>query len=162
MLVSLWILRAVAGQPLIGTWTAGDRLDTMREEIRARVETCVAGVGPLRRALVRWALLSATAPCARIGIEDEEGKLAIRCDDQKIAVAPDDGREVTFTGDDGRAMQLVHRVEDNGTVFQSFEGKHGTRINRFARRPEGGLTVEVTIQSPQLEEPLRYSLRYDG
>jgi hypothetical protein len=133
----------------------------MREDIRSRVETYVADLGPVRRQVVRWVLNRATAPCERIRIENQQVALAIRCDDHKAAVAPADGTEVTFTGDDGRTMRLTHRVESDGTIVQSFEGKHGTRVNRFLPRPEGGITVEVTIRSPRLDEPMRYSLRYE-
>lgn len=132
----------------------------MTTQVRTEVETRVAELGFIKRPFARRALVRATAPCAGIEIWDQAGALAITCDDHKVALAPPDGSPVSFTGDDGETMELIHAIDDQGAVVQTFVSRHGTRTNRFSSQADGGLLVEVTIQSPQLDAPLRYQLHY--
>jgi len=151
---------AVAAAPR-GTWEAGPRLEEMRAEVAAEVEKYVEKLSFVKRGVTRWALNRATAPCVRVEIAEREGKIAVSCDDQKTAVAPADGQPVPFVGDDGRTLTLSHRTKDDGSLVQTFAGKQGTRTNRFVPATGGGLTVEVTVDSPRLDEPLQYLLRYE-
>jgi len=131
--VVLWLLisTVLAATPPRGAWTAAAHFDAMADQVRADVESYVSDVGFLKRPFARWALVHATAPCARIEIRDQADALAIACDDHKVAVAPPDGSTVSFTGDDGRTMDLVHAIDGQGAVVQTFANKNGTRTNRF-------------------------------
>jgi hypothetical protein len=156
-----WLLNpASAADSPLGSWEAGPRYAEMKAEVRAEVEVAIASLGFVRRQVVRWVLIGATAPCARVQIARDAADLLITCDAYAPAVAPADGAEVAFTGDDGRTMRLTHRVDDNGDVVQTFISKHGTRTNRYTLLPDARLRVSVTLASPSIEHPVVYALNY--
>lgn len=160
LLLLLLMNPSQAADAPVGSWVAGPRYAAMKAEVRADVELAISSLGLVKRQVVRWVLIGATGPCAGVQITRAGSDLAITCGSFAPAVAPADGTEVAFTGDDGRTMRLSHRVEDSGALVQTFTNKHGSRQNRYTLLPEAGLHVEVTIQSPSLEHPLVYALNY--
>ncbi len=151
---------AFAGEPPLGDWDAGAGFEAMAASVRADVEDYVAGVGMLKRPFARRALTRATAPCGSVRIYEAAQGLAITCDERKVAVAAPDGVQVDFTGDDGRTLALIHDIDADSAVLQTFTNRRGTRVNRFVALNDGGLRVEVTITSGLLDDALRYQLTY--
>jgi hypothetical protein len=160
-IVSMLAVVASAADLPEGVWRAGTRLEEMEGYIHGRVDAVVAGLSVVERGAARWALNRATAPCDRVTLAEQDGELAITCGDRKTDIAPPDGTPIEFLGDDGWKLRLVHQLFPDGSVVQTFRGRHGTRVNRFVPDPEGGLMVEVTIRSPQLPDELQYELHYD-
>ena len=123
-------------------------------------EALAAGVSVAERPVARWLLLRATRPCGTVEVDVRDGELAIRCDEQKTAIAPSDGTPVPFEGADGRALTLVHGLVDEHTVTQSFRTREGTRTSRLTLLPDGTLEMAVSIRSERLSGPLEYTLTY--
>jgi hypothetical protein len=154
------IALALAGEPPQGDWEAGAGFDGMAASVRADVEDHVSGVNMFKRPFARTALVRATAPCAHVGIHNAANGLTITCDDRKVAVAPPSGDQVSYTGNDGKTLGLVHEIEADGAVVQTFISRRGERVNRFVPVGGGGLRMEVTITSGLLSDPLRYFVVY--
>ena len=60
---------------------------------------------------------------------------------------------------DGEDVVLMQRLEEERLV-QRFVSDDGERTNVFST-DDNGVTMQVTVESGRLEQPLRYTLRYD-
>ncbi|MFT4627944.1 MAG: hypothetical protein ACI8PZ_006638 [Myxococcota bacterium] len=164
MVVALLIGVALGATVHEGTWTAGAQLAEMEVAAREAVNVAVAPLGFLKRPIARMVLVRATAPCAELRIQRAYGSeaLSITCDDKKSAIAPPDGAAVRFIGRDGRSMDLTHAIDGTGALVQTFANARGTRTNRMVFQPDGGLTMEVTIDAAVLDSALHYAIKYSG
>lgn len=60
---------------------------------------------------------------------------------------------------EGEVFTVDFQLDENAIV-QALRGENGTRINRFLRRANDVLVLEVEVTSPKLSRPLRYALTY--
>lgn len=153
-------LSAALGAPVEGTWHARGAAE-VAEQLRGAVEAAVSeSFSAAERPVARWLLLRATRPCDTVEVELRDAAVAIRCDGQRMAIAPGDGTPVSFAGADGRPLTVAHDVVDERTVTQSFQSREGTRTSRLTARPDGTLEVAVSIRSRRLAGPLEYTVTY--
>ncbi|MFT6162243.1 MAG: hypothetical protein ACJAZO_005029 [Myxococcota bacterium] len=160
MLSATFLALALASEPAEGDWDAGSDLVALTSSIRVEVDDYVSTVGMFKRPFARRPLIRATLPCAKVGIHDTSHGLAISCDDRPVAVAAPNGEPVEHTGHDGRALDLIHTIDSDGAILQTFTNRRGTRVNRFVALEDGGLRLEVTITSGLLDGALRYDVLY--
>lgn len=114
----------------------------------------------LVRPFVRARLRDATDPCPTLNIDPEPRELEIWCDrDEDRFTSPPDGRPVQ-TEFEGERFTLSQTVTARG-IEQRFRNAEGERVNHY-RLERGGqiLAMHVELRSPQLADPVRYSIRY--
>jgi hypothetical protein len=73
---------------------------------------------------------------------------------------PADGRAVDWTREDGEKFRISARMDQDDLV-QTYQAEDGERTNVFhVDATNRTLTLAVTVASPRLPGPLRYTLTY--
>ena len=75
------------------------------------------------------------------------------------AMSPDSGAEVDYPFE-GETLRMTQRFE-GARLVQVFRAREGSRVNEYVPADHGAtLVLRVTIESPRLGRPLRYTLTY--
>jgi hypothetical protein len=80
-------------------------------------------------------------------------------DGHKPVQMPADGSTIRWTREDGETFD-VNATWDGNRLVQTFKAEDGTRANAFSVGADGRLTMQVTLTSPQLDQPLVYTLPF--
>jgi hypothetical protein len=159
-LLMLGVIHSVSAQTatLEGTFTAST--SEGQQQIERAIETAVAKMNFVTRPIARGRLKKTNPAYQRIRIAQEGSQLSIQFDERAPLQMPADGRPVKWTREDGEVFD-VNATREAGAMTQTFKAEDGERINRFSLSPDGNaLTLEVTITSPRLPAPVKYSLEY--
>jgi hypothetical protein len=130
------------------------------DDINSAIDRAVAGLNFAFRPIARSRLRRSNAPYATVSIERRGAELAIGLDSGDAIVTPASGTPVRWRRPDGEELQ-VSTAWEGGRLRQSFVAEDGRRDNLYSLSEDGRrLTMEVTVSSPRLREPLRYRLVY--
>ena len=142
---------------LEGTFTyVPDKSDAVDHAIEAAVSRFNLFVRPF----VRWRLRAANAPYQRITIALTPTQVSITIDEDDPERMPLDGTPIEGKDENGEVVQVRTRVEGNA-LTQEFSTKDGQRLNIYEVSPDGQtLTLQVTVSSQRLAEPVKYRLVY--
>ena len=83
----------------------------------------------------------------------------LRFEGREPLVLPLDGREVSWTREDGEAMRVSARPSLSG-VLQTYKAADGERTNEFVALPDGRLILSVQVHVNGLAKDLGYKLVY--
>jgi len=159
--------RAVAAQPsqLPGTWTLNRQ---QSDDINAKINTAIARMNVIVRQIARPRLRSTNVAYPQLGIVIDQN---VRVDMQgrPSVSSPLNGEAVLWQRETGRVCPTVRdncvRVTttmQNGQLTQTFVAEDGQRVNVYSVSPDGNtLTMNVTVTSPRLPNPLTYKLVYN-
>jgi hypothetical protein len=153
-----------AQQQLGGTW-AIDRQQS--DDINAKINTAVARMNVVVRQIARPRLRSTNTAYPQLVIQTTGGNYRVDMQGRPSVSSPANGSPVLWHRETGRTCQAVRgdcvRVTttwDNGRLTQTFQAEDGQRVNVYT--VEGNtLTMNVTITSPRLPNPLTYKLVYN-
>jgi hypothetical protein len=131
------------------------------DDIHQAIDRAVAGLNFAFRPIARTRLRRSNTPYATVRIERRGEEMAIGLDAVGDAiVTPASGAPVRWRRADGELLQ-VSTAWEGGRLRQSFVAEDGRRDNLYSLSEDGRLlTMEVTVSSPRLREPLRYRLVY--
>jgi hypothetical protein len=127
--------------------------------ITQAIDTAIAKMNFLKRAVARSRLLDTNPLYERIEIANDGSQITVRYDKGKPVVMPADGSAVKWTRDDGEKFDVSAHARDS-QLQHRFKAEDGERLNEFSLLPDGALTLNVTISSPQLPAPVKYTLTY--
>ncbi len=157
--LALPLAGASAQEPnLRGTYT----LDRARsDDVNRAIETAVARMSFVTRPIARGRLRRTNQPYQRIVINFTPAEVTTTIDTRRPITSPASGQAVKWTREDGEVLDLSTEWE-NGQLVQTFRAEDGTRANTYSISSDGRvLTMNVTITSPRLPQPLRYKLVYN-
>lgn len=147
-----------------GDFTGRYVLDTARSDrIDARVEVTVRGMNFIKRPIARRRLLGMNRPAATLELRfhGDTGRLVVPGESPIPLVLRRE--DVPWTNAEGERFAVSTSVSDGASRVLSikFEAEDGERLNMYRLDDDrAGLALTVTVESPQLETPLRYTLRY--
>lgn len=127
--------------------------------ITQAIDTAIAKMNFLTRAVARSRLLDTNPLYERIEIANKGSQISVRYDKGKPVVMPADGSAVKWTRDDGEKFDVSAHALD-AQLQHRFEAEDGERLNELRLSSDGTLTLDVTISSPQLPAPVKYALTY--
>lgn len=156
-LLALFLLQAPADpiDALTGTWRL---IPEATDPIKPAIDKAVAKMNFLIRGLARNRLQARNAAPPAIDIRREPNQLRIRLEGYMAdRMHPLNGETWHRKVEDGEVDIQLKPMEDG--FLTSYTNKDGGRENRF-RLKSGELHMSVTITSPYLTEPVRYTLRY--
>ena len=153
-----------AQQQLGGTWTLNRQ---QSDDINAKINTAVARMNVVVRQIARPRLRSTNTPYPQLVIHTDGGNYRVDMQGRPSVTSPANGSPVLWHRETGRVCQQVRgdcvRVTTtwgNGHLTQTFQAEDGQRVNVYS--VEGNtLTMNVTITSPRLPNPLTYKLVYN-
>lgn len=140
-----------------GTYTVADGAEPLVEQA---IERAVAKMNFVTRPIARGRLKKTNPAYRVIRIEQQPAQITFQFDDRKPLQLPADGRAIKWTREDGEVLDVSANVQGS-VITQTFQAKDGQRTNRFVLNPDGAsMTLEVTVSSPRLPEPVKYSVNY--
>jgi hypothetical protein len=127
--------------------------------IETAIEATVAKMNFIKRPIARSRLKKTNEAHRRVEIGLGQGEISVAFDGHKPVQMPADGSTIHWTREDGETFE-VHAAWDGERLVQTFKAEDGTRANAFSVGPDGRLSMLVTLTSPQLDQPLVYTLTF--
>jgi len=155
--IALLLAQSAAAQSLQGVYVnATQPADTIDQAIDA----AVAKMNFIKRPIARGRLARTNPLYGRIEISQDAAEIRVRFDDGNPVVMPLDGASTQWTRGDGEVFDVSANLQES-QLIQTFKAGDGQRVNHFSLEPDGStLTLQVTLSSPQLPEPVKYTLTY--
>lgn len=160
--VALTMGEEVAAQDTVlqGTFVYDTNAAQSADVIQKAIDTAVAKMNFITRPIARGRLKKTNPLYQRIEIAQAADQISVRFDNGKPVLMPADGRSVKWTRDDGEVFDVNASVRSTELV-QTFKAEDGQRLNQFSLGPDSNaLTLDVTLSSPQLPAPVKYTLKY--
>jgi hypothetical protein len=127
--------------------------------IETAIEASVAKMNFIKRPIARSRLKKTNEAHRRVAITIGGGEISVAFDGRKPVQMPADGSAIRWTREDGETFD-VNAAWDGDRLVQTFKAEDGTRANAFSVSADGHLTLQVTLTSPQLDQPLVYTLTF--
>lgn len=165
-----WLLTALAGLALLapeiasaqtpnlaGSWVrhaeGSDDINEKINEATARMNIAMRGIGRSR-------LRKTNAPYQRVTIAYNPQQVTIATDGRAAIQTPGNGTPIRWKREDGEMLNVSTEWK-NTVLEQTFAAEDGKRVNRYTLSGDGRMmTLEVTITSPRLPQPLVYRQMY--
>jgi hypothetical protein len=129
------------------------------QTIEAAIEATVAKMNFIKRPIARSRLKKTNEAHRRVEIGIGPGEISVAFDGHKPVQMPADGSTIRWTREDGETFE-VNAAWDGSRLVQTFKAEDGTRANAFSVGADGRLNMQVTLTSPQLDQPLVYTLTF--
>lgn len=142
---------------LAGTY----RLDRQAsDDIDQAIDNVVSKMNFFVRTIARRRLHKTNPRIQQLIISFPDTRLSVANDGHPAMVVPLGGTSVKWTRDDGETFD-VRATLQNGTLTTTYVAEDGTRTNTYTAAADGkGMTMHVTVSSPQLPQPLQYKLGF--
>jgi hypothetical protein len=127
--------------------------------IETAIETAVAKMNFIKRPIARSRLKKTNEAHRRVEIAIGGSEISVAFDGHKPVQMPADGRTIRWTREDGETFD-VNASWEGDRLVQTFKAPDGTRANAFSVDADGRLQMLVTLSSPQLDQPLVYTLTF--
>lgn len=151
-------LAARAQEGLNGSYTLNA---AQSDDINRAIETAVARMNFITRPIARGRLRKTNPRYNRLVLSHNAQQVAVTFDQRRPVESPANGQVIKWTREDGEKFDLSTTWQGNDLV-QTFQAEDGRRVNNYTLSPDGRtLTMNVTITSPRLPQPLRYKLVYN-
>jgi hypothetical protein len=166
LLPSAVTAQATAAATLRGSWNLNrqesDNLDNAINRAVARMNVVV-------RQIARPRLRSTNTAYPNIKMSYDQSSVRVEMAGRPTVSSPANGQPVLWqrqTGETCREMKgdcvRVSAEWDGGNLKHTFQAEDGRRVNVYSVSPDGKtLTMNVTITSPRLPQPLTYKLVYN-
>jgi hypothetical protein len=127
--------------------------------IEDAIETSVARMNFIKRPIARSRLKKTNSAHQRVEIRIGGDQISVAFDGNKPVQMPADGSTIRWTREDGETFD-VNAAWDGDRLVQTFKAEDGARANSFSVGADGRLQMVVTLTSPQLDQPLVYTLTF--
>lgn len=146
-----------AQSPLVGAWILAPQQGNV---IEAAIDRGIDDMNFVTKPIARRRLRATNDAYATIELRIADGNVTTVLAGRAIE-SPADGRAIRWTREDGEGMQVATALRE-GTLVQTFEAEDGSRENVYSVSPDGRrLTLQATIRSGRLPQPIVYRLAYD-
>ena len=164
LVVALLLVPAVANAADIPSGTtkfaAVASEKAMTAKIKQGIEAAVEDMSFITRPIARSRLKNSNEAFTTMTFKHVGHKLSIQHGDRKPVVSKDDGSRTKWTREDGETFVVTQKVSPN-KIVQVFYAEDGTKTLTY-NFSDGfsKLTVHVTLESPKLAAPMKYTLTY--
>ncbi len=137
--------------------------DAEIEALDRAIDEVVQQMSFLIRGIARRRLRAPNLPSKEVRIVIENRQIRIVRPGQPEVSAPADGTPITWTHPtDGDVFRVSHGIDDDGALYQRFEGESSVSRNRFILSEDGKrLTIHTDITADRLPAPLRFKMTYE-
>lgn len=134
-------------------------LRDQKEDVRQAIERATESMNFFARPIARRLLRQKNVLYPSFSMERSHEFLLISLAGEPSLLLPLSGAAVPWKAPDGETVRV--RLVLGQALRQIFEAKQGHRENRFTLSSDGGLlTMDVTITSSELPQPVEYRLIY--
>ena len=130
------------------------------DNIDKAIERSVGNMNFIKRPIARGRLKKTNPAYNTLSIAHNTNEMRISTDTGAPIVTPADGTQVQWKREDGEVFGVSTEWQ-NGKLEQTFRAGDGRRVNLYSLSEDGDtLTLDVTVSSPQLPQPVVYRLVY--
>ena len=141
-----------------GTWAINRQAS---DNVTQAINTTVARMSFITRPIARGRLTRTNPVYNRVVLNYTNDQVSTTFDQRHAIESPANGQPVKWTREDGEKFDLSTEWQQ-GRLVQTFRAEDGSRTNVYTVSADGGtLTMNVTIRSPKLPQPLTYKLVYN-
>jgi len=143
--------------PFTGTYT----LDAERSDnVDQAINQAISRMNIATRQIARPRLRRTNQPYQRVTFAQSGQQMSITTDQRAPITTPVSGSAVKWTREDGETLDVSTRV-DGRRLRQVFAAEDGRRENVWTASEDGRtMTLNVTVTSGRLPQPLTYQLVY--
>jgi hypothetical protein len=135
---------------------AGTRQEA-EAELNRGIERAVADMSFMTRGIAADRLREKNPIRSEVTTEVRGDRIAIRYGDARYETRSGEWETVTATGEQVELLQTASGNE----IFQTFRAPDGEKTTVYRFSPDGQrLTLDITVTSPRLSQPMRYSVEY--
>jgi hypothetical protein len=128
-------------------------------DIAQAIDKAVEKLNFIKRPIARGRLSRTNFAYQEIRIELGASDAEITYDTQGPIRMPLSGESIKWKRADGEVFDVSAKLE-GGKLVQTYKAEDGTRVNSFFKDASGTLHLSVQVSSPQLPEPVQYTLMY--
>lgn len=144
-------------QRLSGRFVLAGSQERAEARINDAISRAVADMGFISRGVAADRLREKNPVRRTLETEVDGERIRITYGDATYETRSRDWETVTATGEQ---MELLQTASDD-SIYQTFRAPDGEKTTVYRFSPDGErLTLDITLTSPRLPEPLRYSLQY--
>jgi hypothetical protein len=130
------------------------------DDVHRAIEATIEDMSSLRKPFARLRLRALNQPPQRIDVNATGSEVTITTDGRDEIRTPIDGQPVPWKRDDGEEFTIRTAWRER-TLTRTFTAEDGERVNTYDFGADGStLTMRVVLTSPQLPQPLTYTLVY--
>lgn len=134
---------------------------TGSDNVETAIEKAVEDMNFIVRPIAKSRLSKTNQPYQRVVISYTPTTVSITTDKRAAIQTPSNGTSIKWTREDDEVFNVSTEWK-SGKLQQIFKAEDGARSNLFSISPDGKvLTLEVTITSPKLPQPLKYKLLFN-
>ncbi|MDH3201348.1 MAG: hypothetical protein OEM15_10695 [Myxococcales bacterium] len=158
--------RADAPNPVLERFAGTYRYVGGEAELQAldrAIDEVVSQMNFFIRGIARRRLRAPNLPSKEVGVFLEKGQIRIERPGQPEVSAPADGKPITWRHPtDGDVFQVSHGIDDQGALYQRFEGERSVSLNRFVlSKGDKRVTIHTVITADRLPAPLHFKMTYE-
>jgi len=127
--------------------------------INTAIDNAVAKMNFLFRAVARGRLHDTNPRYQRLEIHVTDAQVSVQFDRRTPILMPATGAPVKWKREDGEVFDVSAQV-GAGALTQTFKSEEGQRVNEFRLHSDGTLSLDVTVTSPKLPAPVKYTLQF--
>ena len=129
-------------------------------EINRAIEGAIRQMNFVIRPIARGRLRKTNIPYARLRVTVTPTEITTVVDRGNPVVTPSNGTIVKWRREDGETFDVSTSWQGE-KLQQTFRAEDGQRENIYSLDPDGAtLSLAVTLTSPRLSAPVRYTLKY--
>lgn len=128
-------------------------------DIAQAIDKAVERMNFIKRPIARGRLARTNFAYKEIRIELGATEAEITYDTQAPIRMPLSGEAIKWKRADGEVFDVSAKLE-GGTLKQTYQAEDGMRVNSFTKDANGTLLLNVEVSSPQLPQPVKYTLEY--
>ncbi len=133
--------------------------DAERKALKDAIDRAVASMFFAIRSTARGKLVEKTEIAPWFSFQFQDGRITSAAPGAPGVVSPESGAESPYKLN-GETLRVSQRVQ-GGHLVQRFVSDDGARENEYVPNADGkNMLVQVTLTSPHLSRPLRYTLSY--
>jgi hypothetical protein len=143
--------------PFNGTFTL---VPAQSDNVDTAINQAISRMNIATRQIARPRLRRTNQPYQRVTIATTPQTISITTDSRAAITTNPTGTAIRWTREDGEVINVSTTLQ-NGNLRQIFAAEDGQRENVWSISPDGRtLTLNVTVTSGRLPQPLRYKLVY--
>lgn len=142
---------------LTGRFTLTGSKERSEAQINEAISRAVADMSFLTRGIAADRLREKNPVRESVQTEVSGDRIAITYGDARYESRSGHWETVVATGEEVELLQTA----SGDSIYQTFRAEDGEKTTVYRFSPDGRLTLDITLTSPRLPEPLRYSLRYE-
>lgn len=141
-----------------GTYVVAKSSAAIQKSLDAKATEAAANFPFYAKSIAEGRLKEAMTFCQSYEIDLQADSWSNKCDALPVLTRPIDKSVTTWQGEGDPVKTRINRKGD--TVVLSLQTESGKRVNTFKFKPDGTMSLTVSLASDSLEEPVTWTVPY--